>query len=49
MRNEITTTKRVVKHGNTLGINLREEAEWLGIEYGDLIEVTFKPMGRKAE
>ena len=44
--NEVTTTKRIVKHGNTLGVNLREETDWIGVGYGDLVEVTIKKKER---
>ncbi len=39
----VTATKRVVKHGASLGLNLSREFALLGTDYGDLVEVTIKP------
>lgn len=39
----VTATKRVVKHGASLGLNLSREFALLGADYGDLVEVTIKP------
>ncbi len=38
----VTATKRVVKHGASLGLNLSREFALLGADYGDLVEVTLK-------
>ena len=35
MNGSIVSTKRVVKHGTSLGLNLTRELKLLGADYGD--------------
>lgn len=38
----ITATKRVSKHGSSLGLNLGREFEMLGVGHGDIVTVEIR-------
>jgi len=42
MNGSIVSTKRVVKHGTSLGLNLTRELKLLGADYGDEVVVMLK-------
>lgn len=39
---KITTTKPITRQGNCLAINVSRECKMLGIDRGDIVEVTIK-------
>lgn len=47
MRDEITATKRVGKGSGTYLIRIKDEAEALGLEGGEIVEVTMRVLTRE--
>ena len=42
--NEITATKRIVKGGNALCVNVTKECRILNLESGDAVEITIRKL-----
>ncbi len=44
---QVVATKRIIKHGTTIGLNLGREFELLGVGYGDTVTVVITKEGER--